>query len=451
MHTALRAERNCLQHVRAAIDAAIHDDVRPPGDRIDDLRQHFDATARAIELPAAMVGDVDRTRTMLDGEPGILGRRDALEDDWQRRALADAFDRLPREPRSDHARLGGGDRLARASLAQDLLSGGIGAGLAAAGAEPVDEIALAPGVVGRLGDDRDGDASSRLCLVDSLVEPGLVAAHVEPEDQRMVDFGAHHVERRIGEGAVDEQRTERLARARDADRGSRIDERQGADGRHHHRQRELVPEKRRRGVDAGDVAQYARTEGEPVESVTIAPKRDFRLGAAVDEIPHGGLYFAVRDQQHLLQRREISHGSHSFRSAGRHYAKNRIPIVWRTGTRPLQARTMVAKLALTRNLTMELAMYARVMTSSPKPGAAETAIAEWPQHIGAFKGKGLVAGYLFFDRAANQFLSITIWESEEAQKRNATSPEQIHGRAEFMKHLTGAPIPSNYEVAAVVK
>ena len=39
-------------------------------------------------------------------------------------------------------------------------------------------------------------------------------------------------------------------------------------------------------------------------------------------------------------------------------------------------------------------MYARVMTSSPKPGSAETAIAEWPGHIGAFKGKGLVAGYL---------------------------------------------------------
>jgi heme-degrading monooxygenase HmoA len=96
-------------------------------------------------------------------------------------------------------------------------------------------------------------------------------------------------------------------------------------------------------------------------------------------------------------------------------------------------------------------MYARVMTSSPKPGSAEIAIAEWPQHIGAFKGKGLVAGYLFFDRAANQFLSITIWESEEAQKRNATSPEQIHGRAELMKHLTGAPVPGTYEVAAVVK
>jgi heme-degrading monooxygenase HmoA len=96
-------------------------------------------------------------------------------------------------------------------------------------------------------------------------------------------------------------------------------------------------------------------------------------------------------------------------------------------------------------------MYARVMTSSPKPGCAAAAIAEWPQHISAFKGKGLVAGYLFLDRSHNQFLSITIWESEEAQRRNATSPEQIHGRAQFMLHLTGAPVPSTYEVAAVVE
>ena len=79
-------------------------------------------------------------------------------------------------------------------------------------------------------------------------------------------------------------------------------------------------------------------------------------------------------------------------------------------------------------------------------GDLRMAAAHW-----RLQGEGAGSGYLFFDRAANQFLSITIWESEEAQKRNATSPEQIHGRAEFMKHLTGAPIPSNYEVAAVVK
>jgi heme-degrading monooxygenase HmoA len=101
-------------------------------------------------------------------------------------------------------------------------------------------------------------------------------------------------------------------------------------------------------------------------------------------------------------------------------------------------------------MLVELAMYARMMTSTAKPGSAEAAIAEWPQHISAFKGNGLVAGYLFFDRSADRFLSITIWESEAAQQRNATSPEQIRGRAAFIKHLTGAPVASIYEVAAIV-
>ena len=96
-------------------------------------------------------------------------------------------------------------------------------------------------------------------------------------------------------------------------------------------------------------------------------------------------------------------------------------------------------------------MFARVMTSYPKPEAIDQAVAEWPAHIAAFKGKGLVAGYLFLDREAGQFRSITIWESEEAQKINATSPEQVHGRTEFSKHLNATPVPSTFEVVATVE
>jgi heme-degrading monooxygenase HmoA len=95
-------------------------------------------------------------------------------------------------------------------------------------------------------------------------------------------------------------------------------------------------------------------------------------------------------------------------------------------------------------------MFARVMTSTVKPGSIDAAVAEWPTHIRAFKGKGLIAGYLFRDRVSNQFLSITIWESEEAQVRNSRSPEQIHGRAAFSLHLTGTPVPSAYEVVGTV-
>ncbi len=95
-------------------------------------------------------------------------------------------------------------------------------------------------------------------------------------------------------------------------------------------------------------------------------------------------------------------------------------------------------------------MFARVMTSTVKLESTDAAVAGWPTHISAFKGKGLIAGYLFLDRNANQFLSITVWESEEAQRRNASSSEQIHGRSEFTKHLTGSPVPSTYDVVATV-
>ncbi len=95
-------------------------------------------------------------------------------------------------------------------------------------------------------------------------------------------------------------------------------------------------------------------------------------------------------------------------------------------------------------------MFARVMTSTVKPDAIDAAVAEWPHHIGAFRGKGLIAGYLFLDRAALQFLSITVWESEDAQRRNATSPEQAAGRAAFSEHLVATPVPGTFEVVATV-
>jgi heme-degrading monooxygenase HmoA len=95
-------------------------------------------------------------------------------------------------------------------------------------------------------------------------------------------------------------------------------------------------------------------------------------------------------------------------------------------------------------------MFVRIMKSTAKPDSMNTAIEEWPHHIRPFKGKGLIAGYLFADRKKNEFLSVTIWESEEAQIRNSTSPEQVKGRAEFAKHLTGMPAASVYEVVGTV-
>jgi hypothetical protein len=143
---------------------------------------------------------------------------------------------------------------AAAAFAQNFLGAGVGARLAAARAELVDEIALAARVVGGLRDDRNGNATCSLRLVDGLIEPVLTATYVEAEDQRVIDLGTHHVEGRIGKRAVDQQRAECLAGAGHADGSRGIDQRQRPDRRHHNRQSELVAEERGRRVDARHIA-----------------------------------------------------------------------------------------------------------------------------------------------------------------------------------------------------
>ena len=96
-------------------------------------------------------------------------------------------------------------------------------------------------------------------------------------------------------------------------------------------------------------------------------------------------------------------------------------------------------------------MTARVMSVTLKPESIVEATAEWPEHIARFKGKGLVAGYLFVDHTTGNGLSITIWESADTQAANAASPEQAEGRTAMMRYFAGAPTPSVYTVGAVVR
>lgn len=98
-----------------------------------------------------------------------------------------------------------------------------------------------------------------------------------------------------------------------------------------------------------------------------------------------------------------------------------------------------------------MSMTARVMTVTLKPHTMDEAMAEWPAHIAKFKSQGLVAGYFLVDRGTGQSLSITLWESEDAQQANAGSPDQATGRAAMMKYFTAAPAPSVYTVGAAVR
>src|SRR5579883_2851482 len=78
-----RAQRQGLENVGAAPDAAIHVDLAAPVDRLHYLRQGFDAGENAVELPTAVIGDDDAVYAMLDRQQRIRGGKDAFEQDGQ--------------------------------------------------------------------------------------------------------------------------------------------------------------------------------------------------------------------------------------------------------------------------------------------------------------------------------------------------------------------------------
>jgi heme-degrading monooxygenase HmoA len=97
-------------------------------------------------------------------------------------------------------------------------------------------------------------------------------------------------------------------------------------------------------------------------------------------------------------------------------------------------------------------MYARVMSTDLKKDTIDQAIKEWVQHIQPFKEEGLEQAFMLVDKETGRYLSITIWESEAAQRRNAESAGQSRGRdAMTRKYFSRPPTASSFEVAAVVK
>lgn len=97
-------------------------------------------------------------------------------------------------------------------------------------------------------------------------------------------------------------------------------------------------------------------------------------------------------------------------------------------------------------------MFARVMSTDLKKETMEEAIVEWAEHIRPYKDTGLERAYMLVDRATGRYLSITLWESEEAQRRNASSAKQASGRDTMTrKYFTEPPEPSTFEVVSVIE
>ena len=76
-----RAERECLERVRASADAAVQEDRNAAVDRLDDTGQRFDRRDRAVDLAAAVVLDQDPVHPRVDRAAGVVRVQDALEHD----------------------------------------------------------------------------------------------------------------------------------------------------------------------------------------------------------------------------------------------------------------------------------------------------------------------------------------------------------------------------------
>src|SRR5438128_517697 len=75
----VRAPRERLEHVAAALHATVDDDFGPPVDHFGDFGQRVEAAQTMVDLAAAMVGHPDVVDPMLHGDLGVLGGLHAFE------------------------------------------------------------------------------------------------------------------------------------------------------------------------------------------------------------------------------------------------------------------------------------------------------------------------------------------------------------------------------------
>ena len=63
-----------LIDVGAAAERSVDHDLGAAGRRIDDFRKHLHRSAAVVELPTAVVRNVDPVDAVIDRDAGVLGR-----------------------------------------------------------------------------------------------------------------------------------------------------------------------------------------------------------------------------------------------------------------------------------------------------------------------------------------------------------------------------------------
>ena len=79
--TGIGAKRHGLDHVRAASDAAVDDQLESIAHGIAHRGEAIDRRRGRVELPAAVIGDHDRADARIGGALRIVGRLQTLDDE----------------------------------------------------------------------------------------------------------------------------------------------------------------------------------------------------------------------------------------------------------------------------------------------------------------------------------------------------------------------------------
>src|SRR5215831_14054286 len=77
-HDELRPDRERLHDIAAAAKATVHNNGGPASYGVDNRRQDIDRRHRAVEIPAAMIGDDDTIGAVRDRALGIKRRKDTF-------------------------------------------------------------------------------------------------------------------------------------------------------------------------------------------------------------------------------------------------------------------------------------------------------------------------------------------------------------------------------------
>jgi len=318
----VRSERQRLEDVGAAPDAAVEENGDPAVDRLRHAGQRVERADRSVDLAPAVVRDDDPVHARVDRSPRVVGMHDALEHDRQLRPLAqerqvvpregwarvhldEALDRLAgaggREPlrvvadqleeRSESGRSGswGGARQPSARiLVEQSLEDGVarvlGDPLAAQEGEVCElEVARAP-AEGR-GVERDDDrlAPAGLGAADEALDEVVRHAPVELEPAGAVAQQLRDVlHRRRGLIGEDHRDTGRRRSRGDGPLRVAVSQLEHADRREQERVGDPAAEELDARVALGDVAQHARDDLPAAEGLAVRTHRLLEAGPGGD-------------------------------------------------------------------------------------------------------------------------------------------------------------------------